>query len=43
MAAPPFRCDPDQESEVTPLELFFALLFAFAVAPLSQHLLAHLS
>lgn len=32
-----------QEHEVTPLELFFDLVFAFAVSQLSQHLLAHLS
>src|SRR5947209_19549764 len=34
---------PDPEYEVTPLELFFDLVFVFAVSQLSQHLLAHLS
>ena len=28
---------------VTPLELFFDLVFVFAIAQLSQHLLQHLS
>jgi low temperature requirement protein LtrA len=32
-----------QRYEVTPLELFFDLVFAFAVSQLSQHLFAHLS
>jgi low temperature requirement protein LtrA len=32
-----------QEFEVTPLELFFDLVFVFAVSQLSHHLLAHLS
>src|SRR5215212_7215405 len=31
------------EYEVTPLELFFDLVFVFAVSQLSHHLLAHLS
>lgn len=31
---------PDQNYEVTPLELFFDLVFVFAVSQLSQHLLA---
>jgi len=33
----------DQKYEVTPLELFFDLVFAFAVSQLSRHLLTHLS
>jgi low temperature requirement protein LtrA len=33
----------DQRYEVTPLELFFDLVFVFAVAQLSHHLLEHLS
>src|SRR5215207_2694777 len=33
----------DQHDEVTPLELFFDLVFVFAVSQLSHHLLAHLS
>lgn len=31
----------EQKYEVTPLELFFDLVFAFAVSQLSQHLFAH--
>jgi low temperature requirement protein LtrA len=31
----------DQRYEVTPLELFFDLVFVFAVAQLSHHLLEH--
>jgi low temperature requirement protein LtrA len=34
---------PEQKYEVTPLELFFDLVFAFAVSQLSHHLLNHLS
>lgn len=34
---------PDQESAVTPLELFFDLVFVFAVLQLSHHLVEHLS
>src|SRR5918997_6193335 len=34
---------PDQDYEVTPLELFFDLVFVFAVSQLSHHLLEHLS
>lgn len=34
---------PDQKYEVTPLELFFDLVFVFAVMQLSHHLLTHLS
>ena len=33
----------EQKYEVTPLELFFDLVFAFAISQLSQHLLTHLS
>jgi low temperature requirement protein LtrA len=33
----------EQKYEVTPLELFFDLVFAFAVSQLSHHLLEHLS
>lgn len=33
----------EQKHEVTPLELFFDLVFAFAISQLSQHLLTHLS
>ena len=32
---------PDQKYEVTPLELFFDLVFAFALSQLSNHLLTH--
>ena len=40
----PFAQDiPEQEYEVTPLELFFDLVFVFAVSQLSHHLLTHLS
>ena len=34
---------PEQKYEVTPIELFFDLVFAFAISQLSQHLLTHLS
>jgi low temperature requirement protein LtrA len=34
---------PEQKYEVTPLELFFDLVFAFALSQLSGHLLNHLS
>ena len=34
---------PDREYEVSPLELFFDLVFVFAVSQLSHHLLEHLS
>jgi low temperature requirement protein LtrA len=34
---------PGQEYEVTPLELFFDLVFVFAVSQLSYHLLEHLT
>jgi len=34
---------PEQKYEVTPLELLFDLVFAFALSQLSQHLFTHLS
>jgi low temperature requirement protein LtrA len=34
---------PDQKYEITPLELFFDLVFVFAVSQLSHYLLTHLS
>src|SRR4051812_29493538 len=34
---------PGQTYEVTPMELFFDLVFVFAVSQLSSHLLANLS
>ena len=34
---------PDQKYEVTPLELFFDLVFAFALSQLSNHLLTQIS
>ncbi len=43
MTAPSFHGIPEQEYEVTPLELFFDLVFVFAVSQLSHHLLTHLS
>jgi low temperature requirement protein LtrA len=43
MAVPSLKHTPEQKYEVTPLELFFDLVFAFALSQLSQHLLTHLS
>jgi low temperature requirement protein LtrA len=43
MAVPSVHEVPGQKYEVTPLELFFDLVFAFAVSQLSHHLLNHLS
>src|SRR3954463_7208898 len=43
MAAPSLPPEPAQEYEVTPLELFFDLVFVFAVSQLSHHLLEHLT
>jgi low temperature requirement protein LtrA len=43
MTVPSFSHAPDPEYEVTPLELFFDLVFVFAISQLSQHLQAHLS
>src|SRR4051794_5094849 len=39
--APPTA--PEEQYAVTPLELFFDLVFVFAVSQLSHHLLAHLT
>ncbi len=43
MALPSIHEVPEEEYEVTPLELFFDLVFVFAVSQLSHHLLSHLS
>jgi low temperature requirement protein LtrA len=43
MTVPSRHGAPDSKHEVTPLELFFDLVFVFAVSQLSHHLLAHLS
>ncbi len=43
MTVPSFRDIPEHEHEVTPLELFFDLVFVFAVSQLSHHLLTQLS
>ena len=43
MADHPVQDNAQQRYEVTPLELFFDLVFAFAISQLSQHLLTHLS
>ncbi len=43
MTPPPKRKSPEQKYEVAPLELFFDLVFVFAVAQLSHHLLENLS
>jgi low temperature requirement protein LtrA len=43
MTVPSVRDVPEQKYEVTPLEVFFDLVFAFAVSQLSHHLLTHLS
>jgi low temperature requirement protein LtrA len=42
-AQQPIHDNPERKYEVTPLELFFDLVFVFAVSQLSQHLLTHLS
>ncbi len=42
-AQQPIHDNPERKYEVTPLELFFDLVFAFAISQLSQHLLTHLS
>jgi low temperature requirement protein LtrA len=39
----PINDNPERKYEVTPLELLFDLVFAFALSQLSHHLLAHLS
>ena len=43
MTAQPIHDNPERKYEVTPLELFFDLVFVFAVSQLSHHLLTHLS
>lgn len=43
MADPSLKQSPEQKYEVAPLELFFDLVFAFALSQLSQHLFTHLS
>lgn len=43
MTVPSSTHAPDQRYEVTPLELFFDLVFVFAVSQLSRHLLDNLS
>lgn len=43
MTVQPIHDNPERKYEVTPLELFFDLVFVFAVSQLSQHLLTHLS
>jgi low temperature requirement protein LtrA len=43
MNDPPIRETPQQEYRVTPLELFFDLVFVFGVSQLSHHLLSQLS
>ena len=42
-AQQPIRDNPERKYEVTPLELFFDLVFAFAISQLSEHLLTHLT
>ncbi len=41
MTDQPTYDNPEQKHEVTPLELFFDLVFAFALSQLSQHLFTH--
>jgi low temperature requirement protein LtrA len=43
MTAQPIHHNPERKYEVAPLELFFDLVFAFALSQLSQHLFTHLS
>jgi low temperature requirement protein LtrA len=43
MTAPSIQDTPKQEYQVTPLELFFDLVFVFGVSQLSHHLLSQLS
>jgi low temperature requirement protein LtrA len=43
MTVPLIQDTPNQEYRVTPLELFFDLVFVFGVSQLSHHLLSHLS
>ena len=42
-AQQPVHDNPERKYEVTPVELLFDLVFAFALSQLSQHLLTHLS
>lgn len=43
MPVPSVHTGPEQEHEVTPLELFFDLVFVFGMSQLSHHLRIHLS
>ncbi len=43
MTAQPIHDNSERKYEVTPLELLFDLVFAFALSQLSHHLLPHLS
>jgi len=43
MTVKPIHDNPERKYEVTPLELFFDLVFAFALSQLSQHLLTQFS
>jgi low temperature requirement protein LtrA len=43
MTVPSPKHTPERKYEVTPLELLFDLVFAFALSQLSHHLLTHLS
>ena len=43
MTAQPVHANSERKYEVTPLELFFDLVFAFALSQLSNHLLTQLS
>ncbi len=43
MADSPDHGIPEPVFAVTPLELFFDLVFAFAISQLSHHLLIHLT
>jgi low temperature requirement protein LtrA len=43
MTDPSLKHTPERKYEITPLELFFDLVFAFALSQLSQHLLTHRS
>src|SRR3954462_5520750 len=43
MTHPGLRRAADTEQRVTPLELFYDLVFVFAITQVSHHLLAHLT
>jgi low temperature requirement protein LtrA len=43
MTVQPIHDNPERKYEVTPVELLFDLVFAFALSQLSHHLLTHLS